>query len=81
MSYIDGSKERFNKAFYFKITKNDQELIITDESYSHGTVINYYERLTEFEENQNKTLGALKSVLFTENIERFKNINSANNLY
>jgi hypothetical protein len=80
--YIDGSKERPNKALYFKTTKGDQELIIiTDESYSHGTAINYYERSAEFEENQNKALGALKSILSTENIERFKNIDSANNLY
>jgi hypothetical protein len=80
--YINRSKERLNKAFYFKTIKDDQELaVITDEPYSHETAIKYHERSAEFKENQNKALGALKSILSTENIEWFKNTDSANNLY
>jgi hypothetical protein len=82
MSYVDEFKERPNKAFYFKTIKDDQEqTIITDEPYSHETAIKYHERSAEFKENQNKALGALKSILSIENIERFKNIDSVNNLY
>ena len=70
MLYINGSKERPNKALYFKIIKDDQEqIIIINEPYSHKTAIKYHERLAEFEENQNKALGALKSILFINNIE------------
>jgi hypothetical protein len=82
MPYIDGSKERPDKALYFKTIKDDQELAVTtDEPYSHETAIKFHERSAEFKENQNKALGALKSILSTENIERFKNIDSASNLY
>ena len=80
MPYIDGSKEKPNKSLYFKTTIKGDERTITDESYSPETAIKYYERLTEYEENQNKALGALKSILFIENIERFKIIKTAYNL-
>jgi hypothetical protein len=80
--YIEGFKERLNKAFYFKTIKNNQELvIITDEPYNHETAIKYYERSAEFKQNQNKALGALKSILSIKNIEQFKNIDSVNNLF
>src|SRR5450432_972004 len=79
--YIDRSKEKPNKSLYFKTTIKGDERTITDESYSPETAIKYYERLTEYEENQNKALGALKSILSIENIERFKTIKTAYSLY
>jgi hypothetical protein len=82
ISYIDRSKERLNKALYFKTIKDNQELaIIIDEPYNHETIIKYHERSAEFKENQNKALGALKSILSIKNIKRFKNIDFINNLY
>ena len=82
MLYVNGSKERPNKSLYFKTIKDDKgEIIFTDEPHSPETAIKYHERLNEFEENQNKALGALKSILFIENIKRFKTIKSAYSLY
>ena len=51
MPYIDGSKEKPKKSLYFKTTIKDDEKTITDESYSPKTVIKYYKRQTEYEEN------------------------------
>jgi hypothetical protein len=55
--------------------------VTTYEPYNHETTIKFHERSAEFKENQNKALGALKSILSIENIEQFKNIDSASNLY
>ena len=81
MPYIDGSKNKPDKSLYYKTTMRDNQKIILDEPYSPETAIKYYERLTEYEENQNKALGALKSILSIENIERFKTIDTAYSLY
>ena len=79
MPYIKGTKVEPNKALYFKKEKNEETL--STEPYSPETAIKYYERIAEYEDNQNKALGALKSIISIENIERFKAEKTANNLY
>jgi hypothetical protein len=82
MPYIDGSRESPKKDLYFKTIKDDQgRSTISDEPYSPETAIKYHERSAKYEENQNKALGALKSVLSRDNIERFKTIDTAYSLY
>jgi hypothetical protein len=82
MPYIDRSKEKPNKGLYFKTIKDDQgNDIISDDPYSPETAIKYHERLAEYDENQHKALGGLKSIISTENIERFKDKNTAYDLY
>ena len=77
MPYINGAKNEPDKGLFFKKEKDT----ISDEPYSPETAIKYYERLTEFENNQNKALRALKSILSIKNIERFKNAKTAKDLY
>ena len=82
MPYIDGSKESPKKDLYFKTVKDDQgRSTISDEPYSPETAIKYHKRSAEHEENKNKALGALKSILSRDNIERFKTIDTAYSLY
>ena len=77
MPYIKGTKVEPNKALYFK----KEGGTLSDEPYSPETAIKYSERLAEFEDNQNKALGALKSIISIENIERFKAEKTAKSLY
>ena len=79
MLYIKGTKIEPNKALYFKKEKNEETL--STEAYSPETAIKYYKRLAKYEDNQNKALGALKSIISIENIERFKAEKTVNNLY
>ena len=83
MPYIDRSKSKPNKGLYYKtIQKEGKEGKDTEyEAYSPEAAIKYSERLSEYEDNQNKALGALKSILSIDNIERFKNITLAYSLY
>ena len=77
MPYIKGTKVEPNKALYFK-KEGDTP---SNEPYSPETAIKYSEQLAEFEDNQNKALGALKSIISIENIERFKAEKVAKDLY
>jgi hypothetical protein len=77
--YINRAKLKLNKALYYKAIKekNDGD----DKPYSLETAIKYAEKLSEYEDNSNKALGAIKSILSTENIERFRNIKDTISLY
>jgi gag-polypeptide of LTR copia-type len=79
MSYITGLKKEPEKSLYF--TKEGEGKNVKEVLYSHETAIKYFKRLTEYEDNQNKALEALKSILSNDNVERFKAIKSANSLY
>ena len=83
MPYINGAKTKPNKALYYKNTKPTEGIkeTQTDEPYSPETAIRYYERLAEYEDNQNKALGAIKSILSIDNIERYRTIIDAYTLY
>jgi hypothetical protein len=86
MPYINGDKIKPNKALYYKseFTTNPEgikEKTLTDEPYSPETAIRYFERLAEFKDNQNKALGAIKTILSTDNIERYRTIKDAYTLY
>src|SRR5882672_6689365 len=83
MPYINGAKTKPNKALYYKSTTptDGTKEIQTDEPYSPKTAIRYYERLAEYEDNQNKVLGAIKSILSIDNIERYRTITDAYTLY
>ncbi len=83
MPYINGAKTKPNKALYYKSTTptDGTKETQTDEPYSPETAIRYYERLAEYEDNQNKALGAIKSILSIDNIERYRTITDAYTLY
>ena len=63
MPYIDGSKTAPDKQLYYKSTT---------EPYSTELAVKYVERMSDFKDNQLKALGALKSIISIENVERFK---------
>ena len=73
--YINGTKLSPNKDLYYTTAKGEET------PYSHETAIKYSERLAEFEDNQLKALGALKSIISIDNIERFKEHKTAHTLY
>jgi hypothetical protein len=45
---------------------------MTNKPYSTELAIRYIDKKTEFERNQTKTLGAIKSIITQDNIDRFK---------
>jgi hypothetical protein len=63
MLYINSSEKAPNKAFYYK---SDSE------PYSPELAIKYIDKKAEFERNQTKTLGTIKSIISQDNIDRFK---------
>src|SRR5665213_2288656 len=79
MPYINGTKLKPNKALYYKSIKSTTggDETLTDEPHTPEIAIRYFERLTDYEDNQNKALGAIKSILSTDNIERYKTITDA----
>jgi hypothetical protein len=73
--YINGTKLGPDKALYYTTAKGEET------PYSPETAIKYSERLAEYNDNQLKALGALKSIISIDNIERFKSAKTAYNLY
>jgi hypothetical protein len=63
MPYIKNTEETPDKVFYYK---NDKE------PYSPELAIRYIDKKAEFERNQTKALGAIKSIISQDNIDRFK---------
>ena len=63
MPYIDGSENGPNKSLYY----NSE-----DKAYSPELAVKYIEKELEFEKNSKKALGAIKSTISKENIDRFK---------
>ena len=61
--YIDGSENEPNKSLYY----NSE-----NKAYSPELAVKYIEKELEFEKNSKKALEAIKSTIFKENINRFK---------
>jgi hypothetical protein len=71
MPYIDGSEEAPLKSLYYQGA--------APKSAELG--VKYAEREIEYNRNNKKALGALKSIISLENYERFKNKNTAKDLW
>ena len=72
MLYIDGFENRLNKSLYY----NSE-----DKAYSPELAVKYIEKELEFEKNSKKALGAIKSTISEENIDRFKDKKDAISLW
>jgi len=71
MPYIINSDLKPNKALYYNGSEPK-----TDE-----LAVRYYEREQEYNRNNSKALGAIKSIISLENTERFKDKSTAFELY
>ena len=78
MPYINGSETSPNKALYYKASIDNT---ISDIPYSPELGVKYMEKELEFQRNSKKVLGAIKSIISTENIDRFKDKTSAKVLW
>jgi hypothetical protein len=72
MPYIDGTETSPDKSLYFKAN---------NEAYSPELAVKYHEKLSEYERNNKRALGAIKSIISIENTERFKDKTSAKDLF
>jgi hypothetical protein len=72
MPFINKIKTKPDKALYYK---SDKTL------YSPELAVKYIEKLANYEDNKAKALGALKSIISIDNIERFKAYLNAKELY
>lgn len=70
--YIDRTASEPNKSLYY-----NKE----NEPKSDELGVRYYERFLEYQRNSNKALGALKSIISTENVERFKDRDTCYSLW
>ena len=64
MPYIDRSEASSIKSLYFKPN--------SEEYYSSELSVKYIDKELEFQRNSKKALGAIKSIISLDNIERFK---------
>ena len=85
MSYIDGTKESPSKSLYYKIeTSTNKE---GKETRSYGDALSpklgarYSNRISEYNRNNKRALGALKSIILLDNNNRFKDKITAKDLY
>jgi hypothetical protein len=83
MSYIDGSEESPDKSLYYyiKLDKDNNETNEYGDYKSPELGARYADRLNEFNRNNKRALGALKSIISLENNERFKDKETAEDLY
>jgi gag-polypeptide of LTR copia-type len=72
MSYIDGSEASPIKSLYY----NNE-----NKPYSPELAVRYIEKESEFLRNSKKALGAIKSIISIDNIERFKDKSDAKALW
>ena len=72
MPYIDKTEARPNKDLYYK----DSTTPISPE-----LAVRYYEKSSEYERNNKRALGAIKSIISLENTERFKNKSDTSTLW
>jgi hypothetical protein len=77
MPYIDGTELRPNKALYYKVTTDK----ISDEPYTPELGVKYIEKELEYQRNAKKALGAIKSIISMDNIDRFKDKTSPSDLW
>jgi Reverse transcriptase (RNA-dependent DNA polymerase)/gag-polypeptide of LTR copia-type/Integrase core domain len=78
MPYIDGTEAAPNKALYYKSNTDNS---VSDIPYSPELGIKYIEKELDYQRNSKKALGAIKSIISTENIDRFKDKPSAKALW
>ena len=71
MPYIDGTETSPIKSLYYK----------GEEPYSPELAVKYIEKESEFKRNSYKALGAIKSIISLDNIDRFKDKTSAKDLW
>jgi len=71
MSYIDNTLPRPSKKLYYK----DED---TPRTPKLG--VKYEERISDWIRNNNKAIGAIKSIISLDNIDRFKDKTTANSL-
>jgi gag-polypeptide of LTR copia-type len=72
MPFVNGVKTKPDKALYYKSDNTP---------YSPELAVKYIEKLADYEDNEAKALGALKSIISIDNIERFKAYLTAKELY
>jgi hypothetical protein len=72
MPFIDGSEPKPDKSLYYNENGTPR---------SPELAVKYFERSTDYERNQKKALGALKSIISIENRERFKDSQTAAELW
>jgi hypothetical protein len=63
MPYINGSKLKPNKGLYYN----------GDTAYSPKLAVKYINKLAEFQRNNIRALGTIKSTILIDNTKRFKN--------
>jgi hypothetical protein len=77
MLYIDNTEHAPDKSLYYESNSNGH---IT-KPYSPELAIRYIDKKTEFERNQTKALGTIKSIVTQDNIDRFKDKTTAYSLW
>jgi len=73
MLYINGTESPPDKTLYYKDT-------VKNKAYSPELAVRYIDKLSEYERNQSKALGAIKSIIIQDNIDRFKDKTMATSL-
>ena len=69
MPYIDGTELSPNKALYYKANTDGT---ISGKPYSPKLGVKYIEKELEFQRNNKKALGSIKSIISIDNIDRLK---------
>ena len=77
MPYIDNTEHAPDKSLYYELDSDGH----TTKPYSPELAIRYIDKKAEFERNQIKALGAIKSIISADNIDRFKDKTTANSLW
>ena len=77
MPYINNTKQAPDKSLYYE---SDLDGHVTNKPYSLELAIWYIDKKAEFERNQIKALGAIKLIISTDNVDRFKDKTTANSL-
>jgi hypothetical protein len=77
MPYINNTEQAPDKSLYYE---SDSDSHMTNKPYSPELAIRYINKKAKFERNQIKALGAIKSIISTDNVNRFKDKTTANRL-
>jgi hypothetical protein len=78
MPYIDNIEHIPDKLLYYKL---DSDSHVTNKPYSPKLAIWYINKKAKFERNQIRTFGAIKSIISSDNVNRFKDKTTANSLW
>ena len=71
MLYIDGSELAPDKSLYYQDNK----------AYSPELAVKYIDKLAEFQRNNTRALGVIKSIISVDNTERFKDKKTSKELF